>query len=273
MFVVLSLLPLAAATEPALGSLGIDPGATVPGVVRLSWSELGFSPAAPEQAAYGPDHLAVGPDGAWALWDAVTLTVVGSGGTFPLPGATDLAFTADGDLLVLDTRRRSLGRYAPDGRQLATTPFPGLVPTSVTLELAGGVAWGVDGLGNAHPIAELAHGLGSTSAAALRRPAHQVVRQGDAVLVDGAVVARAPGLVSGRVIGGADGADGWLLVEVRDGNVVSRAAVSLASGAAVALPGEGRLYRPVDDLAVGPDGRLWWLDPTDAALTLRAVAP
>lgn len=265
------VLAWAVAAEPGPVVVRVEtlpPGGVVD-AVALPWTTVGFSPAAEEQAAFGPDALAVGPDGAWALWDPVLRRVHTHQGGFALAHATDLGFAADGDVLVLDTRARRLARYTPSGAVVATFPFPGLVPTSVTLRVEDGVAWGVDALGNQHPVARVDRGgLDIHAGPRLREPTHAVVKDGDALEVDGDRRYTAEGLLGGRVEGE------WLLVEARGaGGAVTRRAVSLESGAVHVLPGAERRYRPADDVAVGPDGRVAWLEPGADALVIRWGAP
>lgn len=274
--VPLSITPLALAAEPVLVG-GPNPGGPAPSTVEivLSWAEVGLRPAVPESPAIGPDLLALGPEGAAAVYDPLGRRVVVVGGrAFPVAGADGLAFTAAGVLLVMDGTARTLRAYDTDGALLDEQAFPGLVPPGGTLSVTGGAfdtsaVLSVDAFGNGHPLAAVsaAGALSAPTGAALVPPTRRVVRTGTSLLVDGARVATLDGRGGGRLFGD------WLLVEAMNDGAVSRTAIPLDGGAAVTLPVRGRVYAPSQDVAVGPDGSLGFLDPRADGLYVVRVAP
>lgn len=245
------------AALPGLDPLQPAPGARGERVV--GWDQVGLAPAGPESAAFGPGRLAIGPDGAWAVWDVVNHRVIGSFGEWGAAGVDGLAFAPDGDLLVL--QGRALLRV--DGAQVASVAVPGLVPPGAELEVWGGVAMGVDALGNGHPVAMVdAGGLGPASGPSLVAPDPTVIVRGGDVLLDGAVVAR--GALAARRVG--------------DCAVVERGARGAVTGRALVCPG-GRwelpvdgLYRPVGWIAADGLGGHAWLDPRADGLHLVRVS-
>lgn len=270
-FALAALLPLLWVRPAAAGPEGPSPGAGLPSpgglgaVAQLSWSEVGFHPGGPEEAAWGPDHLAVGPAGLWAVADPVNGRVRTSAGTLDAPSVSDLAFTPEGDVLVYDAHTRSLSRFHPEGARVASVGTPALAPVSLSLAVEGGAVWGEDVFGNRHPLASLAGGLGAPVSSRLERPAHRVTLQGGVVALDGRALGSGADIVGARLLGG------WVLVDRRAGDHVTREAWSTSGPARAALPLDGAPYRAADGYAVAPDGALWWLDPTDAGLSLRRV--
>lgn len=261
---------LALAGEPV--STGPATGPTVPGLdadVTFAWSEVGFSPAGPEEVAFGPDDLALGSDGAWAFWDPVELRVHASSGDFDLGVVTSLALAPDGDVLVLDEKARTVTRWS-GGVQLAETPMDRLCPTGVALLVDGDELDGVDLFGNLHPLADLTGGgLDRVDGPHLRAPAHVAKVSGGALTVDGAPLAAPSDTLAGRLVGD------WVLVEAGEkGHLRTRLAISLTTGRRVTLPltRDGR-YRPANGVAAGTDGSLAWLDPRSDALHLVRVTP
>jgi len=256
----------------------------------LPWTELPLQAGAPEALPQGPEQLAAGPGGRLALYDAASREVVLIEGgraalSFPVDRCADLAFTAAGDLLVLDTSARSLALWSPQGVALAQAHLPERAPTGLLLVVEGDQVYGRDLFGNLHPLALVDH-------AGLRAPEQdRLVERAGAVRWDPAagvfhvrpsqgpdVDVPAPGAVkaSGQLQGS------WLVVDTVLGDTalgdtgplrVRREVVSLPSLERVALPVEGRLYAPHGDLALGSDGSLWVLDPEAAGLGLVQVRP
>jgi hypothetical protein len=250
---VLLLLPLALAAGP-------------PADVRLPWTAVGFSPAGPESPAFGPDLLAAGPDGRWAAWDPVRGVVIGVA-TIPLPHVDGLAFTRDGDLLVLDESRRTLTRWH-GGSEVASIAEDRLCPVGVELVVAGDLAAGRDVFGNLHPLAALGSGgLDAPSGPHLLPAPHVVRLEGGKVTVDGVAIVVPADTLGAHLLGD------WLVADAgRPGAVRERVAISLATGRSVAIPTKGR-YRPASGLAAAPDGALAYLDPRDDGLHVVRVAP
>lgn len=263
---MLLLLSATFASEPgaSLPSLPAGP----PGVaveVVVPWSVAGLVPAGPEQPAFGPDRLAIGPDGAWAAMSVPRARVIGSFGELPVAGADALAFTEDGDLLVLAGRR--LTRYAVSpgsAAPVAGVDLPGLVPPGVGLSVEGEEVVGVDVFGNLHPVARAVAGggLAPPEDAALRPgPAVRRTAAGE-VTRDGEPVAR--GALAARPVGAC------VLVErgVR-GAVTARELV--CAGRVWALPLDG-VYRPFAGVAAWEDV-VAWLDPRADGLHVTRVSP
>ncbi|MFN7143623.1 MAG: hypothetical protein ACK4YP_07610 [Myxococcota bacterium] len=238
--------------------------------IVLAWGEVGLRPAVPESPAIGPDRLAVGPDGRSAVYDPLGKRVLVVGGaSIPVPAADGLAFTAAGILLVMDDRARLLRAYRDTGAFVAELPFPGVVPPGGTLAVDGASVLSVDVFGNGHPLATVSTSgaLQAPSGPALVPAARKVVRNGTSLVVDGRAVATVEGRAGGRLVGD------WLIVEAMDDGAVTRAAIPLDGGSPVSLPVRGRLYAPAQDVAVGPDGDLAWLDPRADGLHLVRVSP
>lgn len=276
--IVLPWLSIAQAAAPPLVAEPRGGAVTVPRpdlpaldtTLVLPWSSVGFRAAAPESAPVGPDLVALGPDGAWAVWDPVRHVVLGAGFSLAVPHADSLAYTEEGDLLVLDDGARTLARYTlPAGALAARVPLSGLSPVGATLDREGELAVGRDVFGNLHPLADLsAGGLDAATGPHLLPPAHQARLQAGRVTVDGAALGPVAA-VGARVVGD------WVVIEGgARGAVTTRTAISLVTGREVGLPARaGARYRPSVDVAAGPDGDLVYLEPAADGLHLIRVSP
>lgn len=271
---VLCLLPAARAAELPGGGVTV-PRPDLPALeaeVVLPWSVVRLRPAAPEAPAVGPELLAVGSDGQWAVWDPVARVVLGAGFSVAVPHADGLVYTEDGDLLVLDDGARTLARYAVVGgaaASLARVAIPGLSPVGATLEIEDNLAVGRDVFGNLHPLADLAGGgLDPAAGSQLLPAAHRARVEAGRLSVDGVEIG-VSGVVGARTVGE------WVVVESgARGAITRRTAVSLVTGRQVALPIRvGAPYRPVADVSVGPDGALAFLDPKTDGLHIVRVSP
>ncbi len=280
LLVALTLASPARAESPGVG-LGAPPstGLSVSDVA-IPWSAVGFSPAATDSAAYGPDLLGLGPNGAWALWDPVNTQIIGSvradtpaaagGFAAEVDHADGLAWTTDGELIVMDESARMLTEWRVTGsvaERVASLPMSRLCPVGVRLVVDGDEVDGIDAFGNVRPLADVSHGLQPVAGPHLRPPAHDVRVLNGVVTVDGAVVAAPSDALAGRAYGE------WLYVEagVR-GSVQRRVAISLGSGRQVVLA-VGSVYRPAAGIASGPDGTFGYLSPSTDALHLVRVSP
>ncbi len=238
----------------------------------LPWGSVGLSPALPEQAAFGPDQLALGPDGAWALWDPVRAEVHGSFGRLSLPAVTGLAFTVEGDLLVLHDGVRELRRFRGLTEQ-ARGRIDDLCPIGGTLVVVGDEALVIDAFGNAHPAATLTlGGLGPARRPLLRPPAHRATLRQGRLDVDGRALDLGADVVAARVLG-----DHLLIEHGARGAVTHRGLYPLRPTASPAaelrLPGPSAVYAPAAAIAVGPDGEVGWLDPQPDGLHIVRVRP
>lgn len=266
------MVSMALAAEPVVGVGTSDPQA--PELDRteivLGWDEVGYREAAPESPALGPDRLALGPDGAAAVYDPVHKRVVVVGGAaFAVPAADGIGFSARGFVLVMDDGSRRLRAYRTDGTLLDEEAFPGVVPPGGALRVEGALVTSVDAFGNGHPLATVGDNGALTRPAgpSLVPPARRVVRSGQALLVDGRAVATVGGRGGARLLGD------WLLVESMDDGVLTRRVIPLDGGETVAVPLDGRLYAPTEDVAVGPDGDLAWMRPMSDGLRIVRVTP
>ncbi len=265
------MVSIALATEPiVVGPADPEAPALQRSEVVLSWDEVGLRPAVPESPAIGPDRLALGPDGVSAIYDPLGKRVILVGGSsFAVPAADGLAFTTSGVLLVLDDRARTLRAYRQDGGLVDEQALPGVVPPGGALRVEGAVVTSVDLFGNGHPLATVSTAgvLTSPQRPTLVPAARRVVRTGGSFVVDGRTVATIEGRGGARLLGD------WLLVEAVGDGAVMRAAIPLEGGDTVSLPTRGRLYAPAQDVAVGPDGDLAWIDPRADGLHVVRVAP
>lgn len=224
----------------------------------MPWSEVGLRPAEMESPAIGPDHLALGAWGAWAVWDTVNHRIVSSVGigadqarTLTLPAVDDLAFSDAGAILVLVERELML-LPGPLTITIDSIPLPDLVPTGVSLAVEEGVAVGIDAFGNRHPIAQV-HDL---SLSAYVGP--KLLPPPYAVRVDKGVVYRDLAPVASEALAATLVGDCVLVERGKRGSVTDRAV--LCNGVEHPLPPPG-VYRPVDAIGVGPEGAIGWLDP------------
>lgn len=250
-------------------------------ITEIPASVFGFSPAALESPAFGPDLLAVGPNGAIALWDPVRRTVFGVSAAqafvFPVDHADSLAWTTSGDLVVLDESARVLTRWAPlptaaGASHVARLAMDRLCPVGVRLAVWGDLAVGVDAFGNAHPLADLAAGLAPATGPRVLAPSHLVRVDAGELTVDGRRIDVASASLGAPALG-ARLLDDWLLIEAGErGAVRARFVISLSTGRQVDLPLGGR-YRPAVGVSVGPDGVLGYLNTASASLVVVQVAP
>jgi hypothetical protein len=204
-------------------------------------------PAGVDALPVGPNHLALGPGGAVAFWDAAGGVVrVDDGARWSFsPGRVDgLAIAADGRVLVLDGL--AIGVWARGG-PVTTLPLPPLAPPGMPIEVRGEDVCVVDAFANCHVVARTT-AAGIAPADGLRPPRWAVTRRGGDVLVDGVVVYSGTGDVSARIVGDR--------VIVRDHG--ARVAIEPRSGERVALP-TPPAWSGGRDVAVGPDGSLAWL--------------
>lgn len=275
---MLFLLAFAIAAEP--GSL---PGVYAPAPqldvdLLVPWSTVGFSPAAPESVAFGPDHLALGPDGRWALWDPVRHVILVDGEAWPrasgapavLARVDGLAFASNGDLVILDASARILTRW--DGTSRWTLPMDRLCPKDVRLVIDGELAAGIDAFGNVRPLADLSAGLNPAEGPKLLAPEYVARVSNGVVEIDSpgaqqTVIDAPADSLAARIVGD------WVLVEAgQPGKLRERVLISLETGRSVGLPLDGR-YRPASGVTAGPDGTVGFLNPAADGLHIVRVSP
>lgn len=253
---LLGLLPLALA------------GATVH--VALPWGVAPYLPRSAEVLARGPQYLAALPDGRVAFYDPVDPGVIVGGARFDVPHATDLAATADGDLLVLDEPSRTLRLYTTGGVLLDDVRLDDLAPMGARLFVDGDTVSLVDVFGNLHRGWIVTDELVAAKGPTLAEPDVRVRRTATGFVVGEHTVAT-PGAIkaSGRLVGE------WLVVDVVAEKPLRtrRAAHHLPTGAVVPLSTDDEPYAPRGELALAPDGALLVLHPTAARLEIWRVTP
>lgn len=246
-------------------------------VQDVPWADLGYLPGARSAAEARPELLAIGPDGAYAVWDPVNGRVLTDAGGFEASGVEALGVCTDGDVLV--AHGATLSRRSPTGATRDDLTLRSPLPAGTALIVQGDTVLrlSADGL---EPVALADVGglrtwLGATGPV----PAPTVRRLprdsgGSTLQVDGRSVLDTNGYASGRVLGD------WLLVEERSvedvgesGSVgMRRTVVSLATGNRTApMPTKNWLYRPGH--TIGPDGSLAWLAPTANGLQIWRLRP
>ncbi|MFH1463022.1 MAG: hypothetical protein ABIO70_01420 [Pseudomonadota bacterium] len=242
----------------------------------LDWSSFGHTAAAEDAQAQGPVLLHAGPGERVALYDPVhgEIAVLQPGHApvrIPVHSASDLVLLPDG-LLALDPSTRALTSWSLDGRLRSRRALPPLVPTSVTLALAGDQVLAVDIFGQGHPAATLADGdLGPPALGKLQRRPDAVRWDGRTLSTEGLQLDLPDAIVaSGQRFGD------WLVVDevVDDAPIaVIRTAWHVPTRQAQDLPVEGRLYAPRGDCAATPGGALLVLVPKAEGLELLRVKP
>jgi len=246
----------------------------------VSWTfqQVGYTPAGPERLARGPERLAAGPGGLVAFWDPVwsqvhLLSDLQETARFAIPRADGLAFTDSGRLVVLDQSTRTVSLWTREGRALDAAALPDLVPQGGLLVVEGEEVQSEDVFGNRHRVARVDGDLLlAPEGRSLEPRAHTVRWQDGSFDVDGQTVRVGQAITAGaRLLG-----DRWLVVDRVTGDhpvQVARQAIDLHTDQSVDLPVDGRAWVPRQDLAVDDQGRLLYLDPTQAGLVLVEVTP
>lgn len=242
----------------------------------LPWSSFGHTDPGLDAQARGPELLHAGQDGLVALFDPVRheVTALRPGRDavhLPVHFASDLVLLPDG-MLVLDPSTRALTLWSAEGRLRSARNLPPLVPTAVTLALAGDQVLAVDLFSQGHPVATLAGGeLQAPVLWKLQRRSDPVVWDGRALHTEGFDLELPDALAaSGQRFGD------WLVVDevVEDDPIaVSRTAWHIPTRQAADLPVAGRSYAPRGDCAAAPDGSLLVLVPRPEGLELLRVTP
>jgi len=246
----------------------------------LSHELAGYSPPAEDRAPRGAELLATGPNALLAFYSAPDHRVVLLQDLewlidFSVHGATDLAFTPSGHLLVLEDPTRSLSLWSLDGQILSVIDLPELVPLGGRLEIMGSQIRIRDLFGGLHQTASLDNQrLGAPQGPLLipqdsgliwELERHILWVDGQAWPLPEAIQA------SAQRVGSR-----WILVDevIEDAPlVVRRTAHDLKTGTSTALPVESRFYIPRRDVSADPDGRLLYLYPRVEGLEIVEVQP
>jgi|GEM_PF-2099361 len=246
----------------------------------LPYDTVGFDPGQEERIARGGELLVAGPDERLALYNPIEGTVVvlkdlQLSHLFEVGEVSDLAWTDDGYVAVLDAPTRTVAIYDLNGTLHSARSLPDMVPQGVRLVVEGDELFGQDVFGNLHRIAD-------RSEATLYRPAGQSLVRREAGVrwnaesrqmeVGGAVFDLPKALkASGQRAG-----DRWLVVDqvVSESPIeVERHAIDLETYVSVELPVRGRVYVPNGDFVEDSAGRFHVLIPTQDGLEVRRVTP
>jgi len=252
-------------------------GAATPGreEVVLPYEVWGVFSGAPEEKSFGPDHLAVGPNGL-SMWvdptrsQVVVFRDLAVESAFLAWGLDDVAFSADGDVLLL--KGRTLELVSTTGFLIAQLPVHELIPTSVTLAVEGSHVFAVDVFGNQHSLAEVGNaGLGLPHGRRLR-PDPAQVRRGIGIVEQGSWWFP---VVDTKKIGvrAIDSAQVVVVDTLEDTSPLRVTREIVTPNARWTLNVGARLYDPVDDIAVGPDGTLMWFEPLVDGIHLYRMKP
>lgn len=245
------LLLLHFAFAAPVGEPGLPPTSSPDTQRVLAWGDVGFSPAALDSPAFGPDLLALGDGQDWALWDPVRHVVFGDAGGARFVARVDradaLAFVG-GDVLVLDASARTVSAWR-GAERAATIALDGLCPGDVQLVVDGDRVFGEDAFRNLHPVAQWHGGaLAPLGGRRLLPPPHSVRVQAGIVAWDGAELDAPEHPLAGRAIGG------WLLLDTGvPGRIGDRVLLHPQTGREVIVPLAGA-YVPSSGVAAGPDG-------------------
>ena len=269
--------PLAAFLGLAISSFA---GATDRREVQISHEIAGYRPAVVELDARGAELLAAGPDGSVAFFNSIDRRLVllqdlNVLRTFPIHGATDIAFTPTGDLLVLDDPTRTLSMWSQRGALLTTFAIPDLVPQGGRLVVEGHEIRLRDHFGSLHRVATWKEQALVASHGPLLIPQDQGLKWDRDRLIlwvdDQAWPLSQAIQASAQWIG-----NHWLVIDevISDQPIqVRRTAHALKDNTQISLPVEDRVYVPRRDVAEGPDGRLLFLWPNERTLTIVEVQP
>lgn len=269
--------PLAAMLSLTIGSFA---EATDRREVEIPHEIAGYRPAMVEMDARGAELLVAGPDGHVAFFNSVNRQLVLLHDlkvlrAFPIHGATDIAFTSTGHLLVLDDPTRTLSMWSQRGELLDTFPLPDLAPLGGRLmvqdheirirdhfgSLHRAGVWTEQGLVPSHGPLLIPQDLGLKW-----DPQERILWVDDqAWPLSEAIQASAQWV-------GSD----WLVIDqvISDQPIqVRRVAHAVKEGTQVALPVEDRAYVPRRDIAEDADGHLLFLWPTEQFLKVVEVQP
>jgi len=274
----LLLIGMALFAVPVAGAATQAPAHTTQ--FTLSLDAAGHDPGGPEQIARGAELLSLGPDDHLALYDPIGQNIVviseaHAVNTFAVPGATDIAWTKDGDLLVLHDPTRTISQWTAQGALVDRRPLPEIAPLGGQLVVEDTDVRVADVFGNHHRIASLHTGGLSTPNGSALVPQQNRVRwdQANRTLSYDDVQLRLEDAVtaSGQAIG-----KGWLVVDVVTSSspiTVTRTAHHPETGHIIELPCENRAWVPNRDVAADDTGRLVYLDPRSDGLHIVEVVP
>lgn len=241
----------------------------------LPWADVGFAPAQGASPAFGPDRLAAGPDGMAAVYDTVgqrviVLSDLAIAATVPAERVTDVALTADGDLVVL--RDRTVSLIDLRGTVFDQLEAPDVVGPHSALRVDGDTIWATDVFGQWHRIGRVnVRDLGPAEASTRSKTTLEVAVDAPSgtVVVDGAPY-KVPKVVSAEARAVEQGARRWIVLDASTASGPHRTA--WIDGRSAPLPVSG-VYAPADALAVDLDGRLWAISPQSDGLHVLRVSP
>ena len=241
----------------------------------MPWADFGYTPNTRETADQRPEILAIGQNGAFAIWDPIQGRVITTTGAFSVTNVDALGLCADGDVLV--AYRDTLSRRGTSGELRGELTLRATLPTGAALVMDGETVMRLSVEGSEAVAIAASEGLKlwmGESRATVAPTVKRLARNsgGSTLQVNGRDVLDTNGYASGRVLGD------WLLVEERSvedvGAVgllgVRRTLVNLSTGNRTApITTQGWLYRP--GLTLGPDGSIAWLAPTAEGLEIWRV--
>lgn len=231
----------------------------------ISWDHFPLQPARPDAQALGPDWMMVGPQGP-LIYDAVDhqlYTLTGQHMTVPM--ADDGLILPDQSILLRNDRQ--VWWLDRDGELRSQMALPDLVPPG-PLKLEGTMLYVEDVFLNLHPAFSIrAHQLIPATDPTLRPNPRPVQRAGLALSVGGKQMAQCQQRCGGYLVGD------WLIVEEHGAQGIVRYGIHTGTHQRVELSVGPRLYAPSRDLAVGPDGHLWWMQATAGGLIVEEISP
>jgi hypothetical protein len=243
----------------------------------LPWADVGLTPAQGGAPAFGPDRLVAGPEGMAAVYDTVgqrviVLSDLAISTTVRAERVTDLAFTGDGDLVVLQDRTVSLLDLR--GTVFDKLEAPDLVGPASAVRVDGDAIWATDTFGQWHRIGKInVRDLVPAEAATRAKTVLEIAVDApkSTVVVDGAPY-KVPKVTAAEARAVEHGSRRWIVLDAVVATPAGKDRTAWIDGRSAPLPTVG-LYAPADDLAVDLDGRLWAISPQSDGLHVLRLSP